>query len=161
MSEVETLSLPASLDYIGSYAFKGWNGLTSLLLNGEIDSIGQHAFYGVKQATVYTDANAPEFIEGEYVHQWNSKFNSSYRPTVWGCTLSEDKTYVVSVTVAEDTFANVTAKGGFTAPERAGWVFDGWATQPDGEVVYAGADIAKAPVGTTLYAVWTIAPANE
>ena len=42
-----------------------------------------------------------------------------------------------------------------TAPRRAGYTFVGWATAPEGEVVYAAADVATAPVGTTLYAVYT------
>ncbi len=42
-----------------------------------------------------------------------------------------------------------------TAPRRTGYTFAGWATEPAGEVVYAAADVATAPVGTTLYAVYT------
>jgi uncharacterized repeat protein (TIGR02543 family) len=47
------------------------------------------------------------------------------------------------------------AKFGIKAPERAGYDFAGWATQANGAVIYAAADIDKAAVGTTLYAVWT------
>jgi len=158
LSEVTDLHLPTSLKYVGSYAFKGWNGLTSLLLPTEIETMGGHAFYGCKQVTIYTNEKAPEVKDGEVIYKWNDKFNSSHRPMVWGCTLSDDSSYVVSVTIAEDTFANAMAKGGFTAPERVGYVFEGWATEANGAVVYSAADIVKAPVGTTLYSVWTEAP---
>ncbi|MBQ4053135.1 MAG: leucine-rich repeat protein, partial [Clostridia bacterium] len=147
---VDSLQLPASLVQIDSYAFKGWNGLNSIVLRKDIQYIGAHVFYGCKGMTIYTDGTAEEIT-------WNSKFNSSYRPIIYGCTLSEDKTYVVSVAVKEDTILNKMSKGDITAPEREGYTFAGWATQANGAVVYTAADIVKVPIGTTLYAVWEVA----
>jgi uncharacterized repeat protein (TIGR02543 family) len=148
MDGVDTLQLPASLMAIDAYAFKGWNGLTSLVLSKDIQAISDHVFYGCKEMTIYTDQTLADC-------DWSSKFNSGYRPVIWGCTLSEDKTYVVSVTITEDTISNKMSAGGIGAPEREGYTFDGWATQENGAIVYAAFDIDKAEVGTTLYAIWT------
>lgn len=161
LSNVTSLNLTTSVEYVGSYAFKGWNGVTSILLSSTIDAIGEHAFYGCKQATIYTDEKVSETEDGETVYKWNEKFNSSHRPIVWGCTLSEDRTYVTSVTIEENTLANVTAAGGFTAPERDGFVFVGWATEENGEVVYSAEEIANVSVGTTLYSVWEEASVED
>ncbi len=149
LGNVENLVLPASITSIGKYAFKGWNSLGSILVNGNVENVGMHAFYGSKDVavTIYTNAKESEIA-------WNERWNSSYRPVVWGCTLSDDATYVVSVKIEANTFSNVESKNGFTAPERAGYAFVGWAVSADGEVVYTAQNIAQAPVGTTLYAVW-------
>ena len=60
-----------------------------------------------------------------------------------------------SFTRTENGINNQDAINGMTGPRRAGYVFAGWATVKDGEVVYAAADVASAPVGTVLYAVYT------
>jgi hypothetical protein len=49
---------------------------------------------------------------------------------------------------------NAWNEGGFAAAERAGYQLSGWATAPNGEVVYAANEITSAPIGATLYAVW-------
>ena len=151
LEKVKTLNLPESLKSIGRYAFKGFKQLNSLLLTTEVEELGAHAFYSGKDVdlTVYTDA---ESILGK----WDKHWNSSYRPVVWGCNLSEDNTYVVSVTIEEGTLQNVKAKGGFTGPERSGYKFAGWATAENGEVVYTAAQITEVAEGTTLYAVWQV-----
>ena len=41
-----------------------------------------------------------------------------------------------------------------TGPRRDGFAFKGWATAPDGEVVYSASDVHTAPVGTVLYAIY-------
>lgn len=154
MDGVDTLQLPASLKEISGYAFKGWNGLGSLVVSKDIEIIGEHVFYGCNEMTIYTDDVATD-------NKWSDKFNSSFRPVIWGCTLSKDKTYVVSVTITENTISNKMVKNGIAAPEREGYDFAGWATQENGALVYAAADIDKAAIGTTLYAVWTKAVDNN
>ena len=146
-SLVKSLALPKSVKHVHKYAFKGWNGLTSLVLQEEIERIDDHAFYGCKQATVYVEASDAESV------LWSSRWNSSYRPIVWGCVLSEDGTYVTSVTIKDNTLFNK-RNAEYTAPECAGKVFLGWATQEGGDVVYTAAEIVNAPKGTTLYAIW-------
>lgn len=146
-AKITNLYIPESLKNIGKYAFKGCEGITSLVMPKTVETMGAHAFYGCKYMTVYTDATA---IQG----QWQKFWNSMRRPTVWGCELSEDKTYVVSVVVAKGTFENGKIDE-FGAPKRRGYIFKGWATEEGGEVVYSAKTAETAPVGTTLYAVWS------
>ena len=129
------------------YAFKGWSGLSGVVLPTSVTFIGDHAFYGCYNATMYTEFTAEEL-------SWSIRWNSSYRPVVFGATLSEDKTYVASLTITESTFANLRAEGGITAPTRANYIFKGWALTENGEVVYAADKISELAVGTTVYAVW-------
>ncbi|MCD8206523.1 MAG: leucine-rich repeat protein [Bacteroidales bacterium] len=157
---ITSLRIPSSVTEIGEYAFKGCSEVKSLIIPSTAMTIGDHAFYGMSGATFYTDAE-------DYLGEWSSRLNSSYRPMVWGCELGEDENgpYVYSVTVTEDTFANVVrldpAEGEKTgyeklcgAPVREGYEFAGWATTPGGGAVYTAEDMDRAPVGTTLYAVW-------
>ena len=144
-----TLSLPTNVTG-GKYAFKGTSSLASLVLSKDVKFISDHAFYGAKQLTVYTDATDAESAG------WSDRWNSSHRPVVWGCVLSDDGAYVLSVTIRENTLANVNAKFGFKAPEKDNGAQRaiGWATTEGGEVVYAIGDIVSVPVGTTLYPVY-------
>ncbi|MBO4572542.1 MAG: leucine-rich repeat protein [Clostridia bacterium] len=153
MEGVTELSIPASVKRIGNYAFKGMANISSIVIPASVEEMGVHAFYGAKSATFYT--NAAENQGG-----WSERWNSSFRPTVWGCTLSDDNTYVVSVTVGEKTFTNnyvfidTKEQNLFSAPERSGYEFAGWATTENGEAVYTAEDVVNAPIGTTLYAIW-------
>ena len=100
-------------------------------------------------ATIYT-------TKTEQPENWNVRWNSSYRPVIWGCEVKEDANgkYVYSVTISENSISNTNAKGGITGPERSGYTFKGWATVENGAVVYSADKIAEAPKGTVLYAVW-------
>lgn len=144
---IRTLILPNSLQSVGQYAFKGCASVTSLVLKGSLQEIGAHAFYGLKDATIYVESNEP-------LGQWHKYWNSMRRPVVYGCTLSDDKSYVVSVTVTETTF-QINKKVPFTAPTRSGWLFLGWATEEGGDVVYTADQVHTAPIGMTLYARWS------
>lgn len=140
------LNMPKSVNAIGKYAFKGCNGLQTVVLSSNVKEISAHAFYGCKSLTIYTDTQ-------EDLEQWHGRWNSSYRPIVRGCTLSEDGTYVVSVTVSEDTVVN--GKNALTAPKRDGYTFIGWDTNIEAKTcVYTAEQLKDAPVGTILYAVW-------
>jgi uncharacterized repeat protein (TIGR02543 family) len=148
VENMQRLSLPNSVKSIGMYAFKGCNYLQSIVLGDNIEEIGKFAFHGCKQMTVYTSANS--LPEG-----WHTRWNSSYRPVIWGCEISEEG-YVVSVTIGEDTIYNKNIENVIATPKRAGYTFDGWSATVDGvEVVYKANEIANAPVGVTLTAIWT------
>lgn len=148
LEKIPALTLPSSLKSVGKYAFKGLSGIQSILLKADLSVIEAHAFYGAKNATVYTDADASEV-------EWNKRWNSSYRPVVWGCTLSDDGKYVVSVTITESTLQNFNAQAVIEAPERAGKRFIGWATSADAtEGEWKASEIVNVPVGTTIYAIW-------
>lgn len=144
------VSLPQSLTSIGKYAFKGCNTLQSIVLHDGITEVGAHAFYGCKELTVYAeDTVAPE--------GWHNRWNSSYRPVIWGCTLATDKSYVTAVTVTKDFVSSIKTGTVIVAPKRAGYTFVGWDTNSTAEsVVYSAGNIIDVPVNTVLYAVWTV-----
>lgn len=147
MLNLKGLVIPSTVRSIGDYAFRGCSALTSVILRGSVEHIGVHAFYGCNNATVYTDA--PSGLPG-----WDGFWNSSFRPVVWGVTLSEDGSYVVSVTVGGGTWSNVNESIVVSAPERSGYTFGGWAVTEGGEAVYGAGEIGGVREGTTLYAVW-------
>lgn len=146
LPKLSSLNLPASLKQVGRYAFKDCTALSSVLLRSTIEEIGDHAFYDCTSLTVYTDATSN-------LGNWDKYLNSSYRPIVWGCTLSADNSYVVSVTITAQTlqFGEMLQ---FGAPKQGNVSAFGWATTEGGEVVYSPEQIIGVPVGTTLYAVW-------
>ena len=139
--------LPASLTTIGDSAFRGMWSDESIVLPVGIIEIGDHAFYGDASLTVYAEGDNSS---SEYWGLWNS----SWRPVIYGCTLSPDKSYVVSVVKTETNVTNSHAIGGITGPQRSGYTFLGWATYEGGEAVYSAADISSVANGTTLFAVW-------
>lgn len=144
--KLTVLELPASLTYIGKYAFFGLDGLTSAVLPASIQTTGQHLFYGL-DITFY--AEAEKRPDG-----WSARWNSLMRPVVWGSVLSEDKSYVVSLNVTENTFEYADDFRALSAPRRSGYVFVGWSLTEDGDIAYDEKSVVKAPVGTVLYAVW-------
>lgn len=132
---------------IGNYAFRGATNITYVLLNKDVTDVRMHAFYGALNATIYCEGNAPGT-------SWNERWNSSFRPVIWGCELSGDGSYVVSFVKTADSIENFDAINGISAPMREGYTFAGWATVKDGTPVYTAAEVMNAPDGTTLYAVW-------
>ena len=148
VEKMQRLTLPNSVKSIGMYAFKGCNYLQSIVLGDNIEEIGKFAFHGCKQMTVYTSAES--LPEG-----WHARWNSSYRPVIWGCEISEEG-HVVSVTIGEDTVYNRNTDNVIVSPKREGYTFAGWSATVDGEeVVYTANEISNAPVGVTLMAIWT------
>ncbi len=146
------VTIPSTVNSIGIYAFKGCTALSSVLFKGTPALIDENAFYACPILTVYS----VEAGEGE---NWSALWNSSQRPTVWGVSLSEDGTYVQSVTVGEVTHPH--AHLGYSGPSREGYVFAGWATESGGSAVYSAAELENLDRGTTVYSVWEEAPAEE
>ena len=147
-SEVSEIILPASLKSIGNFAFRGCAKVDSVILADSIEYIGKHAFYGLKKASF--------FCESETIKPyWHERWNSSYRTVFWGCTLSEDNSYVVSVIKSEAMIDNIDAADTSLTPEREGYELDGWSLSPDSDrVTYNPRTLTIAPDGTVLYAVW-------
>ena len=110
--------------------------------------MGSHVFYGCTNLTVYAEtASIPE--------RWSVRWNSSYRPVVWGCTLSEDKTYVVSFTKTTESLSNYNAKIRITAPYRENYTFGGWSKTATGtQADYTVDNVSEAPNDIVLYAIW-------
>ncbi len=148
LENLSQIILPKSVTSIGSYAFKGCSSLSSVVISGEATEIGAHAFYGCSTLTIYTEAeSAPD--------GWHARWNSSYRPVVYASVLSEDKTYVVSITVTQDNLSNDKAINGISAPVREDFTFLGWSSDSSSQTAeYTAGNIADAPSGTVLYAVW-------
>lgn len=148
MENVERLILPQGVKSIGKYAFLRWKAVKSVVLSKDVETIGDHAFNACNSATFYTDAQS-------IMPKWSKNWNSSYRPVVWNCTLSEDKTYVVSVTIGENGISNPLAKGGISAPVRDGYTFVGWTTREgSSEVEFSADNLGKVEKGVTVYAMW-------
>ena len=145
-TSLAALDLPASLASIGRQALRNCSALGTLILTKNVQSVGAHALYGCDSLTVYTDADAAPA-------GWNARWNSSYRPVVYGCTFSEEG-YLLSFRYAAGAVANTTLTTKLTAPVREGYTFGGWAEREGGEALYALDAFASAAEGSTLYAVW-------
>lgn len=143
---LQNLVLPASVETIGEYAFHLCINLTSLIIPNSVKSVGDYAFYGCSVLTLYCEA--------ENASQWSDRANATYRPVVWGCTLSAGGDYVQSVTVGASTFSYFNQSNTASAPFRKGYTFAGWTTE-DSSATYSAEDVHNAPEGTVLYAVWT------
>ena len=142
------IRIPSSVTSIGTYAFRGCTEVNSIIIPDTVASIGKHAFYGLNKATFYCEADST------IAENWSRFFNSSNRPVIWGCTLSEDDSYVVSFTMNKASIANATALNGISAPARAGYVFDKWSD--NATATYAANDIMQAQDNTNLYAQWVV-----
>lgn len=140
-------TLPAGIVSVGDYAFANCS-LQAIVLRGSPQSVGANAFYNCKRLTIYAEKDVAIGAG------WNESWNSSFRPVVWNCTLSDDGAFVRSVTVGE--IANGYAWLGFSAPARNGYTFLGWAKTPDATVAeYGVGDLMKIEKGTVLYSVWS------
>lgn len=143
--------IPPSVKYIweGNMLF---DNATSMILPSTVEYIGLSSF-SVGMA-VYTDAQPVPplwFLN----HPLHVRFgNNMYM--FYGCTLSDDKSYVVSISKNDvciqrnPEYKNIIPPN---APLRKGYVFGGWAVTPNGSAEYDMETLADAPDGT-LYAVW-------
>ena len=145
---LESIALPNSVTTVADYAFRNCNGLKGVILSDNITSMGKHVFNGCNNATFYTEyASKPM--------DWLGQWNTSYRPVVWGCTLSEDNSYVVSFVKTATSISNSVASNGIAAPTREGYTFGGWTkTQGSKTADYTMETVATADNNTTLYAIW-------
>ena len=96
--------------------------------------------------------SATLFVESDTIpSDWDSTFNSTFRPVILGCTISSDSDYVDCFVISDATVLNSNAFNGLNAPGRDGYTFIGWTC--DG-TQYSASDVANAPSGATVYAVW-------
>nr|MDE5601829.1 leucine-rich repeat domain-containing protein [Clostridia bacterium] len=150
---LKTLNLPVSLKSIGKQAFRACTGLTSIVLGSNVTSISEHAFYGCKQLTIYAEDTKAQ--DG-----WNERFNSGYRPVVWGCMVQDG--YVYSVTKSAGNVRIPNSNDSLSAPQRDGYVFLGWSTTEGSDVAeYTAQGLKDVNDGTKVYSVWKSNDTNE
>ena len=158
-TSITEIVIPASVKYVGEYAFRNCTGVKTIIVPTTVETIGRHAFHGLKNTTLFSDA---KFENGNYPPYWNERWNSSYRPVLWGCVLSEDLSYVVSYTASANKISNSDTPDASLSPERSGYTFLGWATaEGSTEVAYTADKLLEVPEGTVLYAVWQEGEATE
>lgn len=137
-----------NVEYIGTYAFGNCENLKSITLSKEVEWIGAYAFFQCSFSTIYTDAT-------EALEDWHGRINPSYLPIVWGVTLSDDASYVVSFTKTETSVENANEYNRVTAPSRKGYDFVGWTTVEGGtSPEYGASDLVSLENGVTVYAIW-------
>lgn len=141
-----SLKIPATLDRIGAQAFRGCTGLTSVIIPETLGNLGAHSFYGCRGLTLYIESTS---LPAGFDQRWNS----SYRPAVYGVKYEGDR--VVSFTYSNDRVENLDGTYRLSDPSADGYVFAGWATEPDGTAVYTSETVTEAEDGTVLYAVYT------
>lgn len=153
--EITYLYLPTSLVSIGRQAFRNCDKLTSVILASNIQTIDKHAFYGCDNLTVYTElSSAPA--------GWAKHWNSSYRPVIWNCTLSEDKDYVVSLEIKEKGITNKNDTNVLSVPARAGYVFKGWGANSSAQNAELSMEqLPTVEKGRRLFAIWKESEAEK
>jgi uncharacterized repeat protein (TIGR02543 family) len=120
-----------------------------VVLGNNIATLGKHVFYGCDNLTVFAEPSAA--LQG-----WDAFWNSSYRPVLWGCALSEDKDYVISFVKTADNVVNKNQSNVFSAPVRSGYTFVGWNTSSSAtDATYTMGNFAEIADGRKLYAIWT------
>ncbi|MBQ8342020.1 MAG: leucine-rich repeat protein [Clostridia bacterium] len=147
-SGVTEVNFSSNLVHIGKQAFRNCKSLISVVLGQSIAQIDAHAFYGCDVLTLYLEGTKA----GE---EWHKYWNSSYRPAIWGCTLSEDHDYVVSFVKGPDSVVNKNSINTVSAPTRKGYMFKGWHTNSSAtEGAYTAETVVNASDGRKLFAIW-------
>ena len=147
-SGITAITFPKSVVTIGKQAFRNCTGLTSVILSSDIAEVMDHAFYGCSLLTVYTDLT-------EAKSEWGERWNSSYRPIVWGCNVSEENDYVISLNKTKDTVLNRNSTNTISDPIRDGYTFGGWGSNSSTtSASYTSENITEATNGKTFYAIW-------
>lgn len=142
---LRTIILPQSLTEIDVCAFAYCSGLRSVVLPETLTSMGNYAFYGCYNTTFYTPLT-------EAADDWSGRWNASFRPVVWGVTLSEEG-YVTGIPSSGVT--GTVARGGLNGPEREGYEFLGWALSENATAAdYTMSDLAALAEEMQLYAVY-------
>lgn len=146
--KVASVVLPTTVTYVGVQAFRNCKSLVSVVLHQSIETVSKHAFYGCAGLTIYSDLGAAGA-------NWDKYWNSSYRPTVWNCTLAEDSDYVISFERGASSIVNKNQSNTFSAPVRQGYAFLGWNTSSTAtEAAYTMENFLEVPQGKKLYAIW-------
>ncbi len=137
--------LPQGIEYIGDCAFLYCLSLRSVVLPASLSYVGSYAFYGCMDAAFYSTLESAPL-------SWSGRWNPTFRPVLWGVTLSEDG-YVIAIKTKD--LSGGMAQGGIAAPEREGYEFLGWSAQENSSAAeYQMSDLPFFEEETTLYAVY-------
>ncbi len=77
MKKITTIKMPDCITSIGSNSFYFCRDLTSIIIPSSVKSIGHNAFSSCDKLTIYCAAQSKP-------NGWDSNWNSSNRPVVWG-----------------------------------------------------------------------------
>lgn len=133
-----------ALTTIGANAFKNCAEISSIVLSSSVTTIGANAFSGCSDLTIYVEYTSKP-------SGWNSSWNNSNRPVIWGCVLD----YKAQVISFVKTSSNPTNYNNISDPTYDNMNFGGWYTTSNftGDS-YDYSDLSSAPNGT-LYAKWS------
>jgi len=153
-NDLRNVIIPNSVTNIGSSAFRENSNLMSIIIPNSVIELGAAVFRDSNNVTIYAEAKSnPWHMVWNRIYTCPQNLHHHFAPVIWGSILSEDGSYVVSFTNSEGSIANPNDFV-INAPFREGYTFGGWATTEGGERVYDAADVANAPIGTTLWAIW-------
>ncbi len=94
-TSLTSIVLSNSVTSIGSYAFSSCSRLTNIMLPNNVTSIGDSAFYNCTSLTICCQAQSKP-------SGWNSGWNYSNRPVVWGAELDVESGLLYTL-INEDT----------------------------------------------------------
>ena len=94
-SSLTSIEIPDSVTSIGYRAFAYCTSLTSIVIPDSVTSIGESAFYECTSLTIYCEAESKP-------SGWDSSWNYSSRPVVWGYSSSPTASEGLEFTLNSD-----------------------------------------------------------
>ena len=125
-TSLTSVTIPSSVTAIGQSAFRGCTSLTSVTIPSSVTTIGSGAFKDCTSLTIYCEA--PSKPSG-----WDSNWNYSDRPVVWGYDNDVEFTYTVS-----GTNATITGVTGTATELDIPTTIDGYTVTAIGEQAFYG-----------------------
>ncbi|MDD7157557.1 MAG: leucine-rich repeat domain-containing protein [Firmicutes bacterium] len=158
---LENIVIPENVQSIGSYAFAKSVNIRSVVLGNTVKEIGDYAFYGDENLTLY-------FKDARVDEGKAERWNSSFRPEIYGCTFENGRLKSFTVSAATVHNSQIVVKIVEDDSERFEYtvislnmaVIDGYecvgftTVEGSDEVQYTLANALTAPEGTVLYAIW-------